>query len=351
MANSGGARRAGGPRPSLGDLSDLLVPGATVGTGPVPHRGLAASLDFGCDASDVPTAPIPARHDPRQTGAAQVLAGVVGITTHADGTFAVDPGAIDHLAPVAAGLDRPEFEALRAFVERCRRRQHTGPVRWGLTGPVAVTRELCRRGVPTPTAAAVALAAVRTHLTVVAAEFAEAAPRAVQVVVLDEAAGGPPGDTGLAPSEATDVLSAALAAVERCAVAGVRGGADADVPLLLEAGPRLIELPTSLDPATYAGYLTAFLERGGWVVWDVLATDGPIVDTPTRAWKRLSEVWCALVQRGCDLTPLRRQAWFAPGGGLDAHSPAGASQIAATVADVARLARADAGAARFVLGA
>lgn len=350
MAIPGGAFGAGVPRPGRPDPAAWLTAGATCGTGAVPHRNLASSVDFGFDVFDVPTAPELPRRDPRHTGVAQVLAGVPGITIGPDGGVSVDAAVVSPLGPVATGLDRPEFEGLRAFAERCRRRQHEGAIRWGLTGPLTVTRELCRQGVATRPAAAVALAALRAHLEALQAGFAEAVPGAGQLVVLDETGAGW-ADLGLAPSEATDVLSTALAAIERTTVTGVRGGADADVALMLEAGPGLIEVPTALEPARYGGYLAAFLERGGWVVWDVLDTGGPIVDTPTRAWKRLSHTWCALVQRGCDFHALRRQALFAPGAALEAHTPAGAAQLAASVTDVARLARADAGAARFVLGA
>lgn len=340
-------------------MFDLLAPGATVGSGTLPHHNLASSVDFAFDAFDVPTAPTLPRRDPAATGVAQVLRGVPGVSVDAAGDLSVDLDVLDPAAPVLTGLDQPGFEGLRAFADRCRRRQHVGPLHWSLAGPLATGRALCELGVPAQTAFAVSVAAVRAHLLRLSTAFEEISPRIQQLIVLDEMGAGdpfqlPPADgaeSALAPGEATDVLSTALAAVERVAVVGVRAGSGTDVPLLLDAGPRLIEIPTTADPRQYAGYLATFLGRGGWVTWGVVDTDGPIVDTPTRGWRRLSNVWCTLVQCGCDAQLLRRQALFAPSGSLAAHTPAGAAQIAATVADIARLVRAEAGAARFVLGA
>jgi len=334
------------------DALELIAPGTTVGAPELPHRHVPAALDFAFDAFDIPTAAALPRRSPDESSLGQALSGLARVTETPDGELhiEVEPGAT--WASIGTGLDAPAFEALQAFIERCRRRDHAGVVRWTLPGPLTAGTALVQAGVAPSAAFKFAGHAVRGRLAAIADAFAAAAPRARQLIVVDESlAGLGQADGPLSPGEATDLLSSALAEVERVATVGVRVGTDADLALLLEAGPRVIEIPTTADTATYAGYLGSFLARGGWITWGVVDTEGPIVDTPTRAWKRLNDTWCGLVQRGCDPAVLRRQALFSTTGGLAAHTPAGAVQIAATVGDVARLVRAEAGAARFVLGA
>ena len=58
---------------------------------------------------------------------------------------------------------------------------------------------------------------------------------------------------------------------------------------------------SSADLVEWAGYITRFLDDGGI---DRLGrrcpTDGPIPSTADRHWRALSDVWCSLVQLGCD---------------------------------------------------
>jgi len=331
---------------------EVLAAGATTGVTELPHRATGQALDFAF-APDVPTAPRLPRRSPAESALAQALVGVPGVTLGEGGRIAIDIDALDADAPVFTDLASEPFGGYRAFLKRLQVRRHAGPVHWELIGPISVGLALRRAGAEPDVAFQVALRAVRARLIALAAAFRDAAPGSSQLIVLDEPSAAELGrrDFPLAPGEATDLLSAAMAAVEPIGTVGVRARAGTDVALLLEAGPRVIALPVTSDLVAYAGYLDRFLERGGWVAWGVVATEGPIADTPTRAWHRVSSLWCELVQRGCDAKVLRRQCLFTTDGGLAAHAPAVAVQITATVADVARLVRAEAGAARFVLGA
>jgi hypothetical protein len=70
-----------------------------------------------------------------------------------------------------------------------------------------------------------------------------------------------------------------------------------------------------------------------------------------RHWRALSDLWCALVQRGCDPVKLRRQSMVSPTCGLGAHSVSVARRIARLTSDVGRRVRDQADATRFALGA
>lgn len=347
------ATRRGDGAPPLRPLAEVLPAGATIGHGVLPHRQIAAAVDFAFDAYDVPTAPVLPRRSPAEEAIAQALVGVPGVMLGQYGSLAIDVAKLDVEAPVHTDLNRDGLAAMRAFIKRLRARGHTGPVKWQFVGPLSVGLALRRAGAEPKIAFQVAQHAVRGHLANLSAAFREAAPDAHQLVILNEPLAGEltRDDFPLAPGEVSDVLSAAMAAIEPVATIGVRGRPDADLALLLEAGPQVLSVPVGVDLTRYAGYLERFIGRGGWIAWGVVATDGPIVDAPVRAWHRLSATWCELVQGGCDADTLRSQALFTTTGGLGRHNPVVAAQIAGTVADTARLARVDAAAARFVLGA
>ena len=77
----------------------------------------------------------------------------------------------------------------------------------------------------------------------------------------------------------------------------------------------------------------------------------PLGTDPDRLWRRLSAVWCELVQTGCDPVLLRTQALITPACGLAGHGVSQAaralklaSTIATRVTDQAVAARLSAGA-------
>jgi len=112
--------------------------------------------------------------------------------------------------------------------------------------------------------------------------------------------------------------------------------------LSIPVGPRLIDV---------AGYLSRFLEDGGYVAWGAVATDGPIATSSERAWRLLSQVWCELVNRGCDPVELRQRSLVTPACGLGLHSPQVADRVVRLTREISRRVNEQAVASRFALGA
>lgn len=332
---------------------DVIGPGATMGVGALPHRVIFDAITFSFEAFDIPTVPSMPRRSPAEGKIAQALIGVKGVTAGQYGAIAVDAEGLDPAAPVLSDLASDGFGSFRACVDYLGSTDFTRPIKWQFVGPVSVGIALIRAGATPEVAFPVALQAVRSHLIALAAAMARAAPNAPQLIVIDEpfAADIVRRDFPIAPVEAIDLLSASLASVESVGSVGVHARRDADIALLLEAGPGLISLSASVDLGPLAGYIDRFLRRGGWVAWGVVATVGPVSESSHRAWNRITSVWCDLVQRGCDLQMLRNQAIFTPTSGLGSHSAAVAGQICGTVTEVARMARGESSSARLLLGA
>jgi hypothetical protein len=155
------------------------------------------------------------------------------------------------------------------------------------------------------------------------------APGVARVVVFDEPGlvGGLRPDLPLPADQVVDVLSGALASIEGRALTGVHVCGATDWRLLIQAGPGLLSAPVGADVTGSAGALGSFLERGGWVAWGAVPTDGPFGETNARYWRQLSAQWCELVQNGCDPVLLRRQALVSPVCGLALHDEGQADHV------------------------
>ena len=133
---------------------------------------------------------------------------------------------------------------------------------------------------------------------------------------------------------------------------------DAGVPLdqafevASAAGATVLSLPVDRDSVlASAAAINIHLERGGWIAWGAVPTNEPLGTDADRLWRRLSAVWCDLVQSGCDPIQLRQQAMVTPACGLAGHGPSQAARalklaqtIAARVTDQASAIRLSAGA-------
>jgi hypothetical protein len=139
--------------------------------------------------------------------------------------------------------------------------------------------------------------------------------------------------------------------VESTAMAGVHCCADADWATVLDTGPQLLSLPVRDDIVRVAGYLSHFLEQGGWVAWGVIPTDRPVGTSVDRYWRHLAALWCGLVEAGCDAALLRRQALLTPACGLGLHDVAAAERVAALLDEIAERVAGQAVATRLSLGA
>ncbi len=344
------ARSAATPRPR--SVFDLLDPGATTGIGALPHRNADQAAEFTFDAYDIPAIPSLPRRSPAESPIAQALAGVSGVSPGQYGAIAVDVHRLDPAAGVDTDLRLDHFGGFRAFLELADRRRYTGPVKWQFVGPISVGVALVRAGATPEVAFDVALSSVSAHLQALSAEVSRTLPQSAQLVLLDEplAGGLMTPQFPIAPDRAIDVLSSAMAVLEPHATVGVHSCADVDVATLLESGPHVLSLPVSSSIVPLVGYVERFLQRGGWVAWGAVATEGPIGVTSTRSWHQLSTVWCELGQRGCDADRLRSQAILTPQCGLASHSAVVAERVCLSLRDVSRSVRSASAAARLLLG-
>jgi hypothetical protein len=334
-------------------LGNSLRPGAATGVGSLPHRSVHDAAVFALREYDVPAIPSLPRRSPAEGMIAQAVVGIAGVTLGQYGSIAVDPRALDPAAPVATDLGNDAFAGMRTFLSVAGACGVQGPVKWQFVGPVTLGIALTRIGVPAATAFAVAGRAVRAHLTVISAAVADALPDSPQIVLLDEPWFGDLMHEGfpLAPDPAIDLLSGAMATLEPVATVGVHCCAVVDVASLLAAGPGVLSVPVSDELVDVAGYLVRFLEGGGLIAWGTVSTDGPIPTTNERPWRELSDVWCELVQRGCDPVELRQRSLVTPQCGLGLHTPAVADRVCRLTREVGRRIHEQAVASRFALGA
>nr|MBA3606556.1 hypothetical protein [Acidimicrobiia bacterium] len=178
-------------------------------------------------------------------------------------------------------------------------------------------------------------------------------PDSPQLVVLDEPWFGDVMSPGfpIAPDPAIDLLSGAMAVLEPRATVGVHCCADVDIASLIAAGPHVLSIPVGEQLVGVAGYLDKFMGDGGRIAWGVVSTGGPMTSTDERPWRQLGDVWCALVQRGCDPALLRQRSLFTPDCGLGLHTPSVAERACRITRDIGHRVHEQAVASRFSLGA
>lgn len=330
-----------------------LPAGTSTGVGSLPSRDVSSAVRSALEATTLPFVPSLPRRSPAEGMIAQAVVGMKGVTLGQYGSIAVDVPELDPEAPFVTDLHHDAFLSMRVAVEEAKRRALTGALKWQITGPVTLGLALERAGAPVEVAFDVALRAVQQRATFLLDHISRSLPGISQVVFLDE-----PGMAALhqphfplAPDDAIDVMSAALAVVEPHALTGVHCCGPVDVVSLLAAGPEVISIPVRHDVVDSAGYLAAFLDRGGLIAWGVVATDGPVPHTVERPWRLLSELWCELVKAGCDPVQLRTRSMVTPACGLGLHSPQIADTVFALVRQVQNRIADQAVATRITFGA
>jgi len=331
-----------------------LPSGAATGIGSLPHLDSLAAARFSLEQfPSLPAIPSLPRRSPAEGLVAQAVVGIGGVTVGHYGSLAVDVRRIDPLEPVVTRLDDDAFGAFRAFVELATGTDVRRPVKWQFVGPLTLGLALARAGVPTNIAFDVAVRAVRAHLAALHRYVAEALPASQQVVVIKEPCLPEMMDPSfpVPPDAAIDLLSGALATVERHAVVGVHcSQANVDWVSVIAAGPGLLALRVSPDLRQIAGYLMRFLEGGGWIAWGAVSTDGPLPSTAERPWRELSSLWGDLVGAGCDPLLLRRQALITPSGGLGQHSVPVVARVLRIVRELADRVHGQAAATQLTVG-
>jgi methionine synthase II (cobalamin-independent) len=307
---------------------------------------------------EIATIPSVPRRSIAESMLGQAAVRMPGLAVDADGMLEVDgrnaPGTDPGDLSVAAVVDTDAFVGFRSFLDLAGKVRFDGsPVKWQLTGPVTLGVALEQAGLDRRSAFELASASVRSSLMELSATVTEALPNSPQLVVIDE-----PSLTALMtpgfpipPDEAIDRMSGAMAALPATTVAGVHCCGPVDVATMLASGPGLISLPVSADLVDWAGYLSRFIDDGGIVAWGVIATGGPVPSVAERPWRELSDLWCALVQRGCDPVRLRTNSLVSPQCGLAPFSVSVARRIARLAGDVGKRVKDQASATRFALGA
>ena len=345
------------PRTKVTPVSPFAE-GAVVGCGSLPHRDPAAAAAFAIAEFDVATIPTLPRLSTGESMLGQAIAGMAGLDLDTDGMVEVADRnatgvATDDVA-AAALLDSDGFAGFRAFLDLAGKIRFDGSaVKWQFVGPVTLGVAFERAGLDADVAFDLAGASVRASLIELSAAVTAALPNSPQMVILDEpwltelmSPGFP-----IPPDEAIDRMSGAMAALPNSTLTGIHCCGPCDVATLLASGPGVVSLPVSADLLDYAGYITRFIDDGGIVAWGAVPTEGPIPSRPDRPWRELSDLWCGLVQRGCDPVQLRRRSLVSPQCGLASHSVSVARGIARLSADVGRRVKDQSAATRFALGA
>ena len=300
----------------------FLRSGGVISIGSLPHRDADAAAEFVLKQSpEVPAAPQLPRRSALEGMVAQAARGITGVSVDRAGNLAVDVDALDVDAPVTPMFDGAGHGGLLAFLTHAHGR--TEPVKIQLTGPVTLGCALRTAGAPDDLAFAIAANAVRAQGKALVELVKHRLPDAPVIAFLDE-----PSLTAvpLDPDAIIDLLSTGLAAIEGVAVTGVHCCAPTDLRLVSAAGPDIIAIPAEPEHVLPgANVITSHLERGGWVAWGAIPTSKPLGTDADRLWRKLSILWCDLVEGGADPAVLRAQALVSPACGLAGH---GVSQAA-----------------------
>lgn len=303
--------------------------GLVTSIGSLPHRSAHEAVRFVLQHQpELPAAPTIPAGSPAESMLSQASWGIKGVTMCSDGSLDVDHANLDpHAALADPELQGPPFATYRAFLRAVADRSQA--IKLQLTGPVTLGLALQAAGVRCDRAFAVSAAAVHQRAADLLALARRAAPEAPLVVFVDEPGlvAGLHSEFPLGPDATIDLVSGALAALEPHAVTGLHCCGPADWRALLQAGPQVLSLPVDAGIQGASGQLASFLERGGWIAWGAVPTDGPLGDRASGLWRRLSALWCELVQAGCDPVALRRQAMITPACGLGLHGEAQAQQV------------------------
>ena len=300
-------------------MREVLLPiGLATGIGSLPHEDPDEAVRFALERHPrLPAAPSLPRRSAVEGMIAQAAWGIPGVSVLPDGSLLVDEAAVDPDRPLTdLGVGGEPFVGLRTFLAAVRGR--VTPFKIQLTGPVTLGIALHAVGVPADRAFPAAPAAVLGRIREVLAATRAAAPGATPVVFVDE-----PGLVAaldrsfpLPLDDALDLVSSALAAIEGGAIAGLHCCGRADWQAVLQAGPQVLSLPVAAGAVEHAGALASFLERGGWIAWGAVPTDGPLGESAEILWRRMMADWEAVVDAGCDPAQLVEQAIVTPACGL-----------------------------------
>ncbi|HEY8544670.1 MAG TPA: hypothetical protein VIL36_06470 [Acidimicrobiales bacterium] len=316
----------------------LFPPGLSTGIGSLPHDDPDEAARFSLEVHPrLPSAPSLPRRSATEGMIAQSAWGITGVSVLDDGSLLVDEAAVDPELPLGdPTVDGEPFVGLRAFLQAIEGRVE--PFKLQFTGPVTAGLALHACGVSTDRAFGVARLAVTARIRAALDAARRVAPGATPVLFLDEPGLRAALDPGfpLDLDDALDLVSSAMAVVEETAIAGLHCCGRADWQAVLQSGPQILSLPVGMGATEHAGALAGFLERGGWIAWGAVPTDGPLIESADVLWRRLWTEWEALAAGGCDPALLREQAIITPACGLVGFDPFQAQQVAGLAALLGR---------------
>lgn len=314
----------------------LFPPGLATGIGSLPHEDAEEAARFALDAHPrLPSAPSLPKRSATEGMVAQAAWGITGVSVLQDGSLLVDEAAVDPEEPLGdPGVGGEPFVALRAFLDAIAGR--VAPFKLQLTGPVTLGLALHAVGVATDRAFGVARLAVSARIKATLHLARQLAPGATPVMFLDEPGLRAALDPGfpLDLDDALDLVSSAMAVIEDTAIAGLHCCGPADWQAVLQSGPQILSLPVGMGAAGHAGAIAGFLERGGWIAWGAVPTDGPLIESGDVLWRRLWTEWEALSAAGCDPRLVREQAIITPACGLVGLDSFQAHQVAGLAAQL-----------------
>lgn len=314
----------------MGDDRAVQLPvGLSTGIGSLPHCDPGEAVEFVLrHAPRLPFAPtLPARSR-REGMIAQAATGIAGVVVDDEGGLLLDEAALDPEAPLDPTVFAGDaYVGLRAFLNAIADRP--GPLKVSLTGPVTLGLALHAAGVERELAFRVAGAAVNQRATALLDLVEDRVPQAQVVAFVDEPSLASLTRHGfpIDPMGAVDLVSGALASIEPRATTALHCCGRADWRLVLQAGPNLLSAPVDAGLEASAGTLADFLDRGGWIAWGAVPTDGPLGSTVDRLWRQLNILWAELVAGGCDPAQLRTQSLVTPACGLVQHGVPQAEQV------------------------
>ena len=342
--------------PTCGCLTEqaFLRPGGVTSIGSLPHRDADAASEFVLKHSPaLPAAPQLPRRSALEGMVAQAARGIPGVTVARDGTVTVDPAQLDPDAPITPMFDGAGHGGLLAFLSHAAGR--TDPVKIQMTGPITLGCALIGAGAAPEIAFTIAARAVRAQGRALLELVHHRLPDAPLVAFLDEPGLVDIGEGRRVPlaAEATiDLLSTGLAALEGVAVTGVHCCGPTDLRLVAAAGPDIIAIPAEDEIVLpVANLLTSHLERGGWVAWGAIPTSKPLGTDADRLWRKLSLLWCDLVQAGADPVLIRTHALITPACGLAGHGVSQAARALRMTKTLSDRVADQAAATRFSVGA
>jgi hypothetical protein len=314
----------------MGEQRPVTLPvGIATGIGSLPHFDPGEAVEFVLRYSPrLPFAPsLPARSR-REGMIPQAASGIAGVDVQPDGSLVIDDRSLDPEAPIdVETFTGDAYAGLRAFLTVVADRE--GPIKVSVTGPVTLGVALHAAGISAPLAFRIAAQASASRARAMLELVGRRVPSSEVVMFVDEPSLACVGDDSfpVAPTDAVDLVSGTLAAIEPRAVTGLHCCGPADWRLALQAGPQLLSLPVDAGVEGAAGPVADFVERGGWLAWGAVPTDRPIGSTIDRLWRQLSVLWCDLVGAGCDPARLRTQAMITPACGLARHGVTQAEQV------------------------